>query len=143
MKTIPLAFAAMLLATAASAQPATAPSNPNSPPGATSNAPQAGVDPSSGTTPSTSMTDRNTGTAAASGDRNQAVTTTGNNSMQPARGANSFSAGEARRRIQGEGFQNVVRLHKDGGGVWRGKGVKDGQQVAVWLDYKGNVGQAQ
>jgi hypothetical protein len=30
---------------------------------------------------------------------------------------------------------------KDGDGVWRGMGKKDGQQVSVWLDYKGNVGQ--
>ena len=143
MKTTPIVFATLLLATAASAQPATAPSSPNSPPGATSNAPQAGVNPSTGTTPGTSMSDRNSGTAAASGDRNQAVTTTSSNAPQPAKGANSFSRGEARRRIQSEGFQKVVNLHKDSGGVWRGKGTKDGQQVAVWLDYKGNVGQAQ
>ena len=143
MKTTALVLSAMLLATAASAQPATSPSSPNSPPGATSNAPQAGVNPSTGTTPSTSMTDRNSGTAAASGDRNQAVTTTSNNAPQPAKGANSFSRGEARRRIQSEGFQKVGSLRKDSGGVWRGKGMKDGQQVAVWLDYKGNVGQVQ
>ncbi len=143
MKTTALVFASLLLASAASAQPATSPSTPNAPPGATSNAPQAGVNPSTGTTPGTSMTDRNSGTAAASGDRNQAVTTTNNNAPQPARGSNSFSRGEARRRIQSEGFQRVVSLHKDSGGVWRGKGMKDGQQVAVWLDYKGNVGQMQ
>ena len=143
MKTTALVFATLLSATAASAQPATSPSSPNSPPGATSNAPQAGVNPSTGTTPGTGMVDRNSGTAAASGDRNQAVTTTGNNAPQPAKGANSFSRGEARRRIQSEGFQEVGGLHKDSGGVWRGKGMKDGQQVAVWLDYKGNVGQVQ
>jgi hypothetical protein len=25
--------------------------------------------------------------------------------------------------------------------VWRGSGKKGGQQVSVWVDYKGNVGQ--
>ena len=105
MKTVPLAFAAVLFATGAVAQTTNTPSAPNSPPGATSNAPQAGVSPSTGTTPSTSMTDRNTGTAAASGDRNQAVATTDANAPQPARGANSFSRGEARRRIERHGFQ--------------------------------------
>ncbi len=136
MKTVPIAFTAMLFATGAFAQTTNAPSAPNSPPGATSNAPQAGVNPSTGTTPSTSMTDRNTGTAAASGDRNQAVATTDANAPQPAQEANSFSRGEARRRIERHGFQKVVSLHKDNGGVWRGKGMKDGQQVGVWLDYQ-------
>ncbi len=140
MKTASLTFAAMLLATAASAQTTVPASNPNAPPGATSNAPQAGVNPSTGTTSTTGMMDRNTGAAAASGDRNQAVTTTGANAPQPARGANSFSQGEARRRIQSEGYQRITRLHKDEGGVWRGRGMKDGQQVKVWLDYKGNIG---
>jgi hypothetical protein len=138
MKSIPLAFAAALFATTAMAQPAA--TTPDAAPGATSNAPMKGVNPSTGTTPGTGMTDRNTGTAAASGDRNQAVATTDANAPQPAQGANSFSRGEARRRIEGQGFQKVAGLHKDGGGVWRGKGMKDGEQVGVWLDYKGNIG---
>ena len=29
---------------------------------------------------------------------------------------------------------------KDTDGVWRGQADKDGTNVAVWLDYKGNVG---
>lgn len=138
MKSLPIAFAAAaLFATAAVAQ--TTPSS--NAPGATSNAPMAGVNPSTGTRPGTGMVDRNTGTAAASGDSNQAVATTSNDAPQPARGANSFSRGEARRRIERHGFQKVVSLHKDNGGVWRGKGMKDGQPVSVWLDYKGNAGQ--
>lgn len=83
----------------------------------------------------------NTGTNAAGGDTNQAVATTNANAPQPARGANSFSIGEARHRIADHGFQNVNDLHKDAMGVWRGTATKDGQQVQVWLDYKGNVGQ--
>ena len=139
MKSIPLALAAALIATAAAAQ--TTPTPGNSAPGATSNAPMAGVNPSTGVTPNTGVVDRNTGTAAASGDSNQAVATTDANAPQPAQGANSFSHGEARRRIEHHGFQKVANLHKDKGGVWRGMGMKDGQKVPVWLDYKGNVGQ--
>ena len=140
MKSIPLALVATLFATTAMAQNAT---NSNAAPGATSNAPMAGVNPSTGTKPGMSMTDRNSGTAAASGDRNQAVATTSADAPQPARGANSFSRGEARRRIERHGFQKVSGLRKDDGGVWRGTGMKDGQQVNVWLDYKGNAGQQQ
>ena len=87
------------------------------------------------------VVNRNTGTAAAAGDTNQAVATTNANAPTPARGRNSFSMGEARRRIESRGYSNVSGLAKDNGGVWRGKGMKDGGQVSVWLDYKGNVGQ--
>lgn len=81
------------------------------------------------------------GMAAAGGDTNQAVATTDANAPQPAHGANSFSKGEAERRITGHGFQDVGELHKDGTGVWRGTATKGGQRVQVWLDYKGNVSQ--
>ena len=83
----------------------------------------------------------NAGVNAAGGDSNQAIATTTANAMQPAHGANSFSQGEAQGRIANHGFQNVSSLRKDADGVWRGTATKDGQQVQVWLDYKGNVGQ--
>lgn len=83
------------------------------------------------------MADRNTGAAD---DRNQAVATTAANAPQPVKGANSFSRGEARRRIERAGFAGVADLQKDGDGVWRGHGTKDGSSVGVWLDYKGSVG---
>jgi hypothetical protein len=132
-----LTLAATLLAGSALAQ--TTPGN--TAPGATSNAPMPGVSSSTGVTPGTGLVGRNSGTAAASGDRNQAVATTGANAPQPARGANSFSRGEAQRRIAVRGFQGVSALQKDAGGVWRGTATKDGQSVGVWLDFKGNVGQ--
>lgn len=145
MTRISLALAATLLTSTAFAQnPATTPSRPtpgNMAPGATSLAPMPGVNPNTGATPGTGMMDRNSGTAAASGDRNQAVTTTGANAPQPARGSNSFTQAEARRRLERNGFQSVGALSKDGGGVWRGTAMKDGQSVPVWLDYKGNAGQ--
>lgn len=150
MTRISLALAASLLASTAFAQityaqtTATTPSRAtpgNMAPGATSNAPIPGVSTSTGTTPGTGVVDRNTGAAAASGDRNQAVTTTGANAAQPARGSNSFTQNEARRRLERNGFQSVSGLTKDSGGVWRGTATKDGQSVPVWLDFKGNAGQ--
>ena len=140
MTRITLTLAATLLAGSALAQ-TTRSTVGNAAPGATSNAPIPGVSPSTGVTPGTGVVDRNTGTAAASGDRNQAVATTGANAPQPARGANSFSQSEAQRRIGAAGFQGVAALTKDNGGVWRGTATKDGRSVGVWLDYKGNVGQ--
>ena len=145
MTRLSLAVAATLLAGTALTQgsgPASAQATPgNTAPGATSNAPMPGVSPNTGVTPGTGVVDRNTGAAAASGDRNQAVATTGANAAEPARGANSFNEGEARRRLEGNGFAGVGGLAKDDGGVWRGTATKDGQTVQVWLDYKGNTGQ--
>ena len=146
MKTLTLAFAASLMATAAVAQNAPTPqARPGAPvvtttPGAT--LPRAaGTNSNTGTPAGAGMVDRNTGTAAAAGDRNQAVTTTGANAPQPAKGANSFTDGEARRRLEKEGFTTVTDLKKDNEGVWRGKATKGGNNVGVWLDYKGNIGQ--
>ncbi len=141
-----LALAATLLGGTAIAQTTTSPSG-TSPggvarpvPGATGNAPMPGVNSNTGVTPNAGVVDRNTGTAAAAGDRNQGVATTSANAPQPARGRNSFTEGEARRRIERNGYQNVTGLKKDDGGVWRGNGMKDGQSEQVWLDYKGNAG---
>jgi hypothetical protein len=82
-----------------------------------------------------------TGKASASGDDNQAVVTTGTNADQPAKGKNSFTRHEAKKRITAKGYSGVANLKKDADGVWRGTATKDGQSVQVWLDYKGNVGQ--
>ena len=139
MKIAALTLAATLLAGTAIAQTTGTPGN--TAPGATSVTPMPGVNPSTGVTPDTGVVGRNTGTAAASGDRNQAVATTGQDAMEPASGANSFSEGQARGRIEDKGFTNVTGLTKDDNGVWRGTGTKDGQSAQVWLDYKGNVGQ--
>jgi len=72
---------------------------------------------------------------------NQAVATTNANAAAPARGANSFTEGEARRRIESNGYRNVSDLTKDDDGVWRGTAQKGSQEARVWLDFKGNVGQ--
>ena len=79
--------------------------------------------------------------AAATNDSNQAVATTAANAPAPARGANSFTEGEARRRLETNGYTNVSGLTKDDDGVWRGTAQKGSQEARVWLDFKGNVGQ--
>jgi len=102
-------------------------------------APALGTNP--GVAPATGVVDRNTGAAAAAGNGNQAVATTAANAPQPAKGANSFSRGQAQRHIEHEGYTQVADLKKDADGIWRGHGMKNGAGVGVWLDYKGNVGQ--
>jgi hypothetical protein len=57
----------------------------------------------------------------------------------PVAGANSFTEGQAKSRIESSGYANVSELRKDDQGVWRGKAVKDGKAVIVSLDFQGNV----
>jgi hypothetical protein len=57
----------------------------------------------------------------------------------PAAGANSFTEGQAKSRIEANGFANVNDLRKDDQGVWRGKAMKDGKSVNVSLDFQGNI----
>src|SRR5436190_17175078 len=57
----------------------------------------------------------------------------------PAAGANSFTEGQAKSRIESNGYANVSDLRKDDQGVWRGKAMKDGKSVNVSLDFQGNV----
>ncbi len=62
-----------------------------------------------------------------------------NNPGAPVAGANSFTEGQAKSRIESRGFNNVTDLKKDDKGVWRGKAMKDGRSVDVSLDFQGNV----
>jgi len=62
-----------------------------------------------------------------------------NNPGAPAAGANSFTEGQAKSRIEGAGYSNVSGLVKDKDGIWRGKASKEGKIVDVGLDYQGNV----
>jgi hypothetical protein len=57
----------------------------------------------------------------------------------PVAGANSFTEGQAKSRIESNGYANVSELRKDDQGVWRGKAMKDGKSVNVSLDFQGNV----
>src|SRR6201989_104234 len=57
----------------------------------------------------------------------------------PAAGANSFTEGQAKSRIEAAGYSNVSGLVKGKDGIWRGKASKEGKIVDVGLDYQGNV----
>jgi hypothetical protein len=57
----------------------------------------------------------------------------------PVAGANSFTEGQAKSRIEARGFTNVVGLKKDSDGVWRGTATQDGKSVKVSVDFQGNV----
>jgi hypothetical protein len=57
----------------------------------------------------------------------------------PVAGANSFTEGQAKSRIEDKGFKNVSGLKKDDAGVWRGKAVQNGKAVNVSVDFQGNV----
>lgn len=54
-------------------------------------------------------------------------------------GANSFTEGQAKSRIEDAGYASVSDLKKDDMGVWRGTASKNGQSVPVGLDFKGNI----
>jgi putative membrane protein len=92
-------------------------------------------------TPNANATTTNTGAAAnQNAPSNPAVKTSeGNNPGAPAPGANSFTEGQAKSRIESRGYANVSGLAKDANGLWRGKAMKDGKAVNVTLDYQGNV----
>jgi hypothetical protein len=62
-----------------------------------------------------------------------------NNPGAPVAGANSFTEGQAKSRIESKGFSNVSGLKKDDKGVWRGTAMRDGKSVDVSLDFEGNV----
>lgn len=72
---------------------------------------------------------------------NPAIATSSSGAMTPASGSNSFTMGEARARMERDGYSNVSSLTKDDNGVWRGQAKKDGSTANVWMDYKGNIGQ--
>jgi hypothetical protein len=57
----------------------------------------------------------------------------------PVAGANSFTEGQAKSRIEAHGFTNVGGLKKDSDGVWRGTATQAGKSVRVSVDFQGNV----
>ncbi|MBL8588254.1 MAG: hypothetical protein JNK46_06970 [Methylobacteriaceae bacterium] len=81
-----------------------------------------------------------TGAPAASQPGNNAVNAPNQNTAaQPVSGANSFTEGQARSRFEQAGYTAVTELAKDSQGVWRARAMKDGKQVAVSLDFQGNI----
>jgi periplasmic protein CpxP/Spy len=71
-----------------------------------------------------------------------AANSNANDSTVPVKGSNSFTAGQARDRMVQRGYSNVSDLKKDNDGVWRGHAEHSGSDVQVWMDYKGNIGEA-
>jgi hypothetical protein len=57
----------------------------------------------------------------------------------PLPGANSFTEGQAKSRLEASGYSAVTELKKDDDGVWKGKASHGGQQVNVSVDYRGNI----
>ncbi|MDB5414031.1 MAG: hypothetical protein JWR10_2366 [Rubritepida sp.] len=82
----------------------------------------------------TPMAPAATAPAATAPDRNRPPVTT-----MPAEGANSFTEGQARSRMEAAGYTNVQGLRKDDQGVWRGRAMRNGSQTDVGLDFHGNV----
>jgi hypothetical protein len=77
---------------------------------------------------------------AAPGPGNSAVQTP--NAPQPANpvaGANSFTEGQAKSRLESQGFSEISDLRKDDQGVWRGKAKKGASSMEVSVDFQGNV----
>ena len=62
-----------------------------------------------------------------------------NNPAAPVPGANSFTEGQAKSRIEGAGYTDVSGLQKDANGVWTGSAKKGGKAVTVKVDFQGNV----
>ena len=79
---------------------------------------------------------------AKDGPQNSAVNSQNSSNRMvdaPVKGANSFTEGEAKSRMEKMGFANISDLKKDDHGVWRGRAMKNGRQVDISLDYQGNV----
>ena len=64
-----------------------------------------------------------------------------NNPAAPVPGANSFTEGQAKSRIEGAGYTDITALKKEDNGVWTGSAKKGGQMVNVKVDFQGNVTQ--
>jgi opacity protein-like surface antigen len=77
---------------------------------------------------------------AANGPQNPAISGSTTKQVEaPVKGRNSFTEGEAKSRLEKDGYSSVSQLKKDDDGVWRGRAMRDGRQVEVSLDYQGNI----
>lgn len=57
----------------------------------------------------------------------------------PLPGANSFTEGQAKSRLEANGYSAISELKKDDNGVWKGTATHGGQAVTVSVDYRGNI----
>ena len=67
------------------------------------------------------------------------ATSTTQSPAAPIKGANSFTEGQAKSRIEAAGFTDISGLMKDKDGIWHGKASKAGSMVTVNMDYHGNI----
>ncbi|MCZ8184006.1 MAG: PepSY domain-containing protein [Beijerinckiaceae bacterium] len=70
---------------------------------------------------------------------NPAVTTPAAPAPAAMPGANSFTEGQAKLRIENDGYTAVTGLNKDANGIWQATATKGGQNVHVSVDYQGNI----
>jgi len=61
------------------------------------------------------------------------------NPAAPVPGANSFTEGQAKSKIESGGYTQVSGLKKDDSGVWTGSALKGGRKVNGKLDFQGSV----
>ena len=54
-------------------------------------------------------------------------------------GANSFTEGQARSRLEDAGFTAIEGLAKDDQGFWRGRAMRGGQVQEVAMDFRGRI----
>jgi hypothetical protein len=66
-------------------------------------------------------------------------TTSKSTETPPIPGANSFTEAQAKERMEQAGFTQVSNLKKDDQGIWRARATREGKQVSVALDFRGNV----
>lgn len=121
-KIIAAALLGSVISTAAAPQTPPA-QQPAAPPPASSAAPSAGA-PMTSTPSAEGRSDRATPIVAMTALEN---------------GANSFTEGQARSRIEDAGFTEVQGLTKDDNGIWRGRGMRNGASVDVALDFRGRI----
>ena len=107
----------------AQSTPATTPSTPpvTTPPPPAANPPSGGPNSMPPSEPANAISNGNPGASGLS------------------KGANSFTEAQVRDRLGKQGYGQVSALTKDQDGVLRGSAVRNGHQVHVGLDYKGNI----
>ncbi|QND54532.1 PepSY domain-containing protein (plasmid) [Phyllobacterium sp. 628] len=64
------------------------------------------------------------------------------NPAAPVAGANSFTEGQAEKRIEAKGYSDITAMTKGDDGIWSATAIKDGKTVNVKLDYQGNITEA-
>lgn len=69
--------------------------------------------------------------------RNSAIGDANTSTLTP--GANSFTEGQARAAIEGQGFTDIGPLTQDSEGIWSATATKNGNSTTVSVDYKGTV----